>query len=213
MLCSSRLTSSLIPICSVRSSATLFPINPRAAICRQTSLYPKSKTTTSGAARNCSLAAATASRRVDLRNARRKRRFALRARRNELHFEKMMVHEASEKIARIPSTVQVTGPEVCTSSQKLTSKKSWLKFTVCTQFHCKRKRLSNRREKKCFINLGYNLNVIAELAVENYAVIERLRVRFHRGLNLLTGETGSGKSIVVDALGRLFGGRASADMV
>jgi DNA repair protein RecN (Recombination protein N) len=55
--------------------------------------------------------------------------------------------------------------------------------------------------------------VIAELAVENYAVIERLRVRFHRGLNLLTGETGSGKSIVVDALGLLFGGRASAEMV
>jgi DNA repair protein RecN (Recombination protein N) len=55
--------------------------------------------------------------------------------------------------------------------------------------------------------------VIAELAVENYAVIERIRVRFHRGLNLLTGETGSGKSIVVDALGLLFGGRASADMI
>src|ERR1700675_4094224 len=61
--------------------------------------------------------------------------------------------------------------------------------------------------------IGYNLNVIAELAVENYAVIERLRVRFHAGLNLLTGETGSGKSIVVDALGLLLGGRASADMV
>jgi DNA repair protein RecN (Recombination protein N) len=55
--------------------------------------------------------------------------------------------------------------------------------------------------------------VIAELAVENYAVIERVRVRFHRGLNLLTGETGSGKSIVVDALGLLFGGRASAEMI
>jgi DNA repair protein RecN (Recombination protein N) len=40
-----------------------------------------------------------------------------------------------------------------------------------------------------------------------------LRVRFHAGLNLLTGETGSGKSIVVDALGLLLGGRASADMV
>lgn len=49
--------------------------------------------------------------------------------------------------------------------------------------------------------------------VENYAVVERVRVRFHTGLNLLTGETGSGKSIVVDALGLLFGGRASADMV
>jgi DNA repair protein RecN (Recombination protein N) len=38
-------------------------------------------------------------------------------------------------------------------------------------------------------------------------------VRFHTGLNLLTGETGSGKSIVVDALGLLLGGRASADMI
>ena len=55
--------------------------------------------------------------------------------------------------------------------------------------------------------------MLLELAVENYAVIERLRVRFHAGLNLLTGETGSGKSIVVDALGLLLGGRASADMV
>src|ERR1700679_2281772 len=55
--------------------------------------------------------------------------------------------------------------------------------------------------------------MLVELMVENYAVIERVRVRFHRGLNLLTGETGSGKSIVVDALGLLFGGRASADMV
>lgn len=49
--------------------------------------------------------------------------------------------------------------------------------------------------------------------VENYAVVERVRVSFHPGLNLLTGETGSGKSIVVDALALLFGGRASADMV
>jgi DNA repair protein RecN (Recombination protein N) len=55
--------------------------------------------------------------------------------------------------------------------------------------------------------------VLLELAVENYAVIEHLRVRFHAGLNLLTGETGSGKSIVVDALGLLLGSRASADMV
>jgi DNA repair protein RecN (Recombination protein N) len=55
--------------------------------------------------------------------------------------------------------------------------------------------------------------VLLELIVENYAVVERVRVRFHAGLNLLTGETGSGKSIVVDALGLLFGGRASADMV
>ncbi len=55
--------------------------------------------------------------------------------------------------------------------------------------------------------------MLLELAVENYAVVERARVRFHPGLNLLTGETGSGKSIVVDALGLILGGRASADMV
>jgi DNA repair protein RecN (Recombination protein N) len=55
--------------------------------------------------------------------------------------------------------------------------------------------------------------VLLELVVENYAVVERARVRFHGGLNLLTGETGSGKSLVVDAVGLLFGGRAAADMV
>ena len=55
--------------------------------------------------------------------------------------------------------------------------------------------------------------MLVELVVENLAVVEQVRVRFHAGLNLLTGETGSGKSIVVDALGLLFGGRASADMI
>ncbi len=55
--------------------------------------------------------------------------------------------------------------------------------------------------------------MLLELVVENYAVIERVRVRFHRGLNLLTGETGSGKSIVVDALALLFGSRASQESV
>ncbi len=49
--------------------------------------------------------------------------------------------------------------------------------------------------------------------MEDYAVVDRLQVRFHRGLNLLTGETGSGKSIVVDALGLLLGARASTDMI
>ena len=55
--------------------------------------------------------------------------------------------------------------------------------------------------------------MLQELVVENYAVVERLRIHFHSGLNLLTGETGSGKSILVDALGLLLGSRASADMV
>ena len=55
--------------------------------------------------------------------------------------------------------------------------------------------------------------MLVELAIENYAVIENIRVRFHAGLNLLSGETGSGKSIVVDALALLLGARASAEMV
>src|SRR5881409_1269405 len=55
--------------------------------------------------------------------------------------------------------------------------------------------------------------MLVELAVESYAVMEAVRVRFHPGLNLLTGETGSGKSLVVDALGLLLGGRASAEMI
>src|SRR5260370_17898947 len=52
-----------------------------------------------------------------------------------------------------------------------------------------------------------------ELVVENYAVVERVRVPFHSGLNLLTGETGRGKCIVGDGRGLFFGGWASADTV
>lgn len=55
--------------------------------------------------------------------------------------------------------------------------------------------------------------MLQELDIENYAVVDRLRVEFHPGLNLLTGETGSGKSIVVDSLALLFGARASVDVV
>lgn len=55
--------------------------------------------------------------------------------------------------------------------------------------------------------------MLVELVVENLAVVERLRLRLHPGLNALTGETGSGKSLVVDALSLLFGGRASAEMI
>jgi DNA repair protein RecN (Recombination protein N) len=55
--------------------------------------------------------------------------------------------------------------------------------------------------------------MLQELDIESYAVVDRLRVEFHSGLNLLTGETGSGKSIVVDSLALLFGARASADVV
>src|SRR6266480_2417935 len=51
------------------------------------------------------------------------------------------------------------------------------------------------------------------LNISNIALIDELRVEFERGLNLLTGETGSGKSIIVDALGVLIGGRFSSDLL
>lgn len=55
--------------------------------------------------------------------------------------------------------------------------------------------------------------MLSELLVENYAVIDHLAVEFAPGLNLLTGETGAGKSLLVDALGLLSGEKASSDVV
>jgi len=55
--------------------------------------------------------------------------------------------------------------------------------------------------------------MLRQLHIEDYALIDRLEIEFHPGLNLLTGETGSGKSIVVDAVGLLLGDKASADTI
>jgi DNA repair protein RecN (Recombination protein N) len=55
--------------------------------------------------------------------------------------------------------------------------------------------------------------VLAELRLENYAVIENVVIEFAPGLNLLTGETGAGKSILIDALGLLLGEKASSDVI
>ena len=51
------------------------------------------------------------------------------------------------------------------------------------------------------------------LGVRHLAVIEHLEVEFEAGLNVLTGETGAGKSVLVEAIDLLLGGRASADLV
>src|SRR5215472_13516442 len=56
-------------------------------------------------------------------------------------------------------------------------------------------------------------SVLLELRVENYAVIDSLAVEFASGLNLLTGETGAGKSILIDALSLLLGDKASTEMI
>ncbi len=55
--------------------------------------------------------------------------------------------------------------------------------------------------------------MLVELRLENYAVIDSLVVEFASGLNLLTGETGAGKSILIDALTLLLGEKASADLI
>src|SRR6204780_1854128 len=55
--------------------------------------------------------------------------------------------------------------------------------------------------------------MLAELRLENYAVIDNVVVEFAAGLNLLTGETGAGKSILIDALGLLLGEKASSDVI
>ncbi|HEX8025554.1 MAG TPA: AAA family ATPase, partial [Candidatus Limnocylindrales bacterium] len=54
---------------------------------------------------------------------------------------------------------------------------------------------------------------LLELAVTNVALIDRLRLRLEPGLNVLTGETGAGKSLVIDALGLAIGARADTSIV
>lgn len=55
--------------------------------------------------------------------------------------------------------------------------------------------------------------MLRELSIRNLAVIEEVTVQFHNGFHVLTGETGAGKSILIDALSLLIGGRGSSDMV
>lgn len=55
--------------------------------------------------------------------------------------------------------------------------------------------------------------MLLELTIRNFAVIKEVSVSFGRGLTILTGETGAGKSILIDAISLLLGGRGSADYV
>ncbi|WP_147802862.1 DNA repair protein RecN [Alkalicoccus halolimnae] len=55
--------------------------------------------------------------------------------------------------------------------------------------------------------------MLMELSIRNFAIIDELTVSFEEGLTVLTGETGAGKSIIIDAIGLLIGGRGSVDFV
>lgn len=55
--------------------------------------------------------------------------------------------------------------------------------------------------------------MLKSLTVWNFALLEHVQVEFEPGLNILTGETGAGKSILIDSLGAVLGARMSADMV
>ena len=55
--------------------------------------------------------------------------------------------------------------------------------------------------------------MLEELSIRNYALIDNLAISFENGLNILTGETGAGKSIIVGSLSFLLGGKADADVI
>ena len=55
--------------------------------------------------------------------------------------------------------------------------------------------------------------MLAELRIVNFALIEQLSLQFQSGFTVLTGETGAGKSLLIDAIALLVGGRASTDQI
>src|SRR5207253_10241831 len=65
-----------------------------------------------------------------------------------------------------------------------------------------------------YVRIGVlRFSMLRFLKIGHLAVIDAVEVEFEPGLNVLTGETGAGKSILVEAVGLLLGGRASADLV
>lgn len=55
--------------------------------------------------------------------------------------------------------------------------------------------------------------MLSELYIRDFAIIDELRMQFDFGFNVLTGETGAGKSIILDSLSLILGGRADSSMV
>ena len=55
--------------------------------------------------------------------------------------------------------------------------------------------------------------MLEQLSIKQFAIIEETQVSFQSGFNVLSGETGAGKSILIDALGLILGQRAEASMI
>lgn len=55
--------------------------------------------------------------------------------------------------------------------------------------------------------------MLLEFSIKNFAIIDDLKIKFSNGLNVLTGETGSGKSIIIEALGIVLGGRGNKELI
>ena len=67
-----------------------------------------------------------------------------------------------------------------------------------------------------FKKRNYNLkgdNMLNRLLIKNFAIIEDIECNFYEGMNVLIGETGAGKSIIIDALGLLMGNRSSFEKI
>src|SRR5213593_1220198 len=79
----------------------------------------------------------------------------------------------------------------------------------CAELYHAVQRLSNL----CYDWSSRSFHMLRFLRITQLAVIDAVEVEFDPGFNVLTGETGAGKSILVEAVGLLLGGRASADMV
>ena len=55
--------------------------------------------------------------------------------------------------------------------------------------------------------------MLLEITIKNFAIIEGISLNFENGMTVLTGETGAGKSIIIDAMNLMLGARASSEVV
>ena len=55
--------------------------------------------------------------------------------------------------------------------------------------------------------------MLPEISIKNFAIIEEVPLNFEQGMTVLTGETGAGKSIIIDAMNMMLGSRATTDVI